>query len=36
MRYTCPMCGEEVDIDFKYCYNCGEFVEPEEEEEEEE
>ena len=25
----CPMCGLEIDIDTCYCYNCGEFVEPE-------
>ena len=24
----CPMCSLEVDNDMGYCYNCGEYVEP--------
>lgn len=31
----CPFCGELINVDTQYCYNCQEYVEPEEGEEEE-
>ena len=38
MPWICLACGSEIDTDFKYCKECGEFVEPvwEDEDEDEE
>lgn len=35
MRRICEACGSEIDNDYNYCRECGEFVEPVEEDEDE-